>query len=62
MPGTARRFIRPRKWVKARHEVVEMGLRALIQTCCIEERLPLLYSDRGFDSFVEHLGLQRVQR
>ena len=33
---------------------------AVIATFCIEERLPLLYSDRDFDPFVEHLGLQRV--
>ncbi|MFU8822264.1 MAG: PIN domain nuclease [Gammaproteobacteria bacterium] len=33
---------------------------AVIATFCIEERLPLLYSDRDFDPFVEHLGLRRV--
>ena len=29
----------------------------LIATRCIEDGLPLLYSDRDFDPFVEHLGL-----
>jgi predicted nucleic acid-binding protein len=33
---------------------------AVIATFCIDERLPLLYSDRDFDPFVKHLGLQRV--
>lgn len=30
----------------------------LIATRCIENRLALLYSDRDFDPFVEHLGLR----
>jgi len=30
----------------------------LIATCCIERGHPLLYSDRDFEAFVEHLGLQ----
>jgi len=30
----------------------------LIATHCIENRLALLYSDRDFDPFVEHLGLR----
>lgn len=30
----------------------------VIATCCIESGLLLLYSDRDFDPFVEHLGLQ----
>lgn len=34
---------------------------AIIATFCIEERMPLLYSDRDFDPFVAHLGLQRVK-
>jgi predicted nucleic acid-binding protein len=29
----------------------------LIATRCIIENIPLLYSDRDFDPFVEHLGL-----
>ncbi|HUH00321.1 MAG TPA: PIN domain nuclease [Gammaproteobacteria bacterium] len=30
---------------------------AVIATFCIEQQLPLLYSDRDFDPFVTHLGL-----
>ena len=30
----------------------------MIATRCIESGLPLLYSDRDFDPFVEHLGLR----
>lgn len=30
----------------------------IIATCCIEKDLPLLYSDRDFDPFVERLGLR----
>ena len=30
----------------------------VIATRCIESRLELLYSDRDFDPFVEHLGLR----
>ena len=30
----------------------------VIATRCIESRLALLYSDRDFDPFVEHLGLR----
>ncbi len=33
----------------------------LIATFCIENRLPLLHSDRDFDPFEEHLGLQVVR-
>jgi len=32
----------------------------VIASFCIGERLPLLYSDRDFDPFVEHLGLMRA--
>lgn len=32
----------------------------VIATRCIESGLPLLYSDRDFDPFVEHLGLRSV--
>lgn len=30
----------------------------IIATRCIESRLPLLYGDRDFDPFVEHLGMR----
>ena len=37
---------------------VRKKIDTVIATHCIENRLPLLYSDRDFDPFVEHLGLQ----
>ena len=32
----------------------------IIATFCIENEIPLLYSDRDFDPFVKRLGLQRA--
>ena len=32
----------------------------VIATCCIENDFALLYSDRDFDPFVEHLGLRQA--
>ena len=37
---------------------VRKTIDTLIATHCIENRLPLLYSDRDFDPFVAHLGLR----
>ena len=37
---------------------VRRTIGTLIATHCIENRLPLLYSDRDFDPFVAHLGLR----
>ncbi len=37
---------------------VRKTIDTLIATRCIESRLPLLYSDRDFDPFVQHLGLK----
>ncbi|MDP2823894.1 MAG: PIN domain nuclease [Sulfuritalea sp.] len=39
---------------------VRKTIDTVIATRCIESRLPLLYSDRDFDPFVEHLGLRPV--
>ena len=39
---------------------VRKTIEPVIATHCIENRLPLLYSDRDFDPFVEHLGLCAV--
>jgi predicted nucleic acid-binding protein len=30
----------------------------VIATFCLEQRMPLLYADRDFDPFVQHLGLR----
>jgi len=37
---------------------VRMTIDTIIATRCIESGFELLYSDKNFDSFVEHLGLQ----
>ena len=37
---------------------VRKTIDTLIATSCIEKGLSLLYSDKDFDPFVEHLGLQ----
>lgn len=37
---------------------VRKTIDTIIATRCIESRLPLLFSDRDFDPFVEHLGLR----
>ena len=37
---------------------VRKTIDTLIATCCIESKFALLYSDRDFDPFVEHLGLR----
>ena len=39
---------------------VRKTIDTVIATRCIESGLPLLYSDRDFDPFVEHLGLRSV--
>lgn len=40
---------------------VRKTIDTLIATFCIEKEIPLLYSDRDFDPFVEHLGLMPVE-
>jgi len=37
---------------------VRKTIDTIIATCCIENGFDLLYSDRDFDPFVEHLGLR----
>lgn len=43
--------------LRAEGVTVRKTIDTLIATRCIEDRLPLLFSDRDFDPFVEHLGL-----
>jgi predicted nucleic acid-binding protein len=43
--------------LRARGIAIRKTIDTLIATRCIEDGLPLLYSDRDFDPFVEHLGL-----
>ncbi len=43
--------------LRARGITVRKTIDTLIATRCILDSMPLLYSDRDFDPFVEHLGL-----
>ena len=43
--------------LRARGITIRKTIDTLIATRCILDSLPLLYSDRDFDPFVEHLGL-----
>jgi len=43
--------------LRQRGITVRKTIDTLIATYCILNRTPLLYSDRDFDPFVEHLGL-----
>lgn len=44
--------------LRAHGITVRKTIDTIIATHCIESGLPLLYSDRDFDPFVEHLGLR----
>lgn len=46
------------RMLRARGVTVRKTIDTLIATRCIENGLPLLYSDRDFEPFVEHLGLR----
>ena len=47
--------------LRTRGVTVRKTICTLIATRCIENGLPLLYSDRDFDPFVAHLGLVSAQ-
>lgn len=44
--------------LRARGITIRKTIDTLIATRCIDSRWQLLYSDRDFDPFVEHLGLR----
>jgi predicted nucleic acid-binding protein len=44
--------------LRSRGITVRKTIDTLIATNCIEKGLTLLYSDKDFDPFVEHLGLR----
>lgn len=46
--------------LRARGITIRKTIDTLIATRCIQDGLPLLYSDRDFDPFVAHLGLLPV--
>ena len=47
--------------LRQRGVTVRKTIDCLIATRCIESGYALLFSDRDFDPFVEHLGLQAVR-
>lgn len=46
------------RFLRSKGQTVRKTIDTLIATRCIIAGLPLLYSDRDFDPFVAHLGLQ----
>ncbi|WP_232300962.1 type II toxin-antitoxin system VapC family toxin [Caldimonas taiwanensis] len=44
--------------LRAQGVTIRKTMDKIIATRCIEDDLPLLYSDRDFDPFVEYLGLR----
>jgi predicted nucleic acid-binding protein len=44
--------------LRSRGITIRKTIDTLIATSCIENGLTLLYSDKDFDPFVEHLGLR----
>lgn len=44
--------------LRAKGITIRKTVDTLIATRCILDHIPLLYSDRDFDPFVEHLGLR----
>jgi predicted nucleic acid-binding protein len=55
---TAVQAARNSRALRARGVTARKTIDTLIATRCIESGLALLYSDRDFDPFVEHLGLR----
>ena len=54
--GAARNYRR----LRARGITIRKTIDTLIATRCLHDRIPLLFSDRDFDPFVDHLGLRTV--
>ncbi len=46
--------------LRSRGITVRKTIDGIIATACIEANLPLLFSDRDFQPYVEHLGLEAV--
>jgi predicted nucleic acid-binding protein len=44
--------------LRSRGITVRKTIDGIIATACIEANLPLLFSDRDFQPYVEHLGLE----
>jgi hypothetical protein len=48
--------------LRAKGVTARKTIDTLIATYCIRNRLPLLFSDRDFEQFVEQLGLKSAER
>ena len=57
-PALAIRSAQNYRRLRGAGTTVRKTIDCLIATWCIEHGVPLLYSDRDFDPFVEHLGLR----
>jgi len=57
-PDRAGKAARNYRSLRARGTTIRGTIDTVIATRCIEDNLPLLYSDRDFDPFVQHLGLR----
>jgi len=49
------------RFLRKKGLTVRKKIDCLIATFCIENHLPLLYSDRDFEPFIKHLGLKSAQ-
>ena len=58
--GRAIRVAAHYRALRKRGVTVRKTTDAVIASFCIAEGIPLLYSDRDFDPFVEHLGLKQA--
>lgn len=45
------------RYLRTQGVTIRKTIDSIIATYCIENRVPLLFSDRDFEPFVEHLGL-----
>ncbi len=54
------RSARNYRLLRKRGVTVRKTIDVIIATYCIEEKLPLLHRDRGFEPFSRHLGLKAV--
>lgn len=57
-PTLAVRAARNYRALRGAGVTVRKTIDVMIGTYCIENKLPLLYSDRDFDPIVDHLGLK----
>ncbi len=56
-PAVALEAARNFRRLRARGVTIRKTIDTLIATRCIADRVPLLFTDRDFQPFVEHLGL-----